>query len=148
VVTISTAGDSFEINWDAASEPLRDWLRFTGSSTTITQASAAVGSRAHEAGFYPTIGTVEDDHEWLPQVSQSRSDNGNVQTIKYGTWEEHTVTVWLFGWYHSDADTEFRDLKDWYVDHGSAGETFRLYYDKTELDAFSEALPRVAAHHV
>jgi hypothetical protein len=134
------AGETYTITW--VDTDYRDRLRFSGATTAVTDAGIS-GSRAHRFGVYPQLGIAEDDRVVIHRASQSRADSGIVDTVSYGSWEEHRLTLQYQGPPRATIAKEYHDVLD-FMAHANQGKRFRLYPDRSDstgvggTDAFVE----------
>ena len=136
---VLAAGESATLTWGGhtGATDVRDWLRFSGATTGLSQV-AALGTRVHKTGFYPTYVTIEDLRHFPDLSTQSRSDSGVVNTVSYTSLTEHRLTVHADGNPQAGAFNEYHDLRWLVVNHLQQGKRFRYYRDRTVTAAYVE----------
>lgn len=140
---VITAG-SITISWGdpnlvgRSSEYLRDWLRFSGTTTswTFPIPSARTGSRVHVGGLYPSNYLQVDTERLQPLSAQFFPDSGPPSTLTIEARREYKIGVRTTGYPRDNSFNEYHDLFDFYQE-ASSGRPFRLYSDTLITTAYS-----------
>ena len=126
------------LTWTSDGETLRDWLRFSGTTESVTDDYAdCAGAQCHQYGYYPGIGFAETSRTTEYLRSTSRADNGSQETHYYGDLIDRDVTIRISDGPRASTYGEWLAFIAFWDDVFSVGGEFRWYHDVTEFRAYS-----------
>jgi hypothetical protein len=131
------AGETALIAWDSDSTILRDWMRYSGVSTSLSDVPN-LGSRVHKVGVYLAHTAEEDLFLRDAPSTQTRTDNGQVNTVAYATRAEHRIGILFQGPPRQTSYTEYDAVEEFFIDHLQLGRRYRFYPDRTVTTVFAK----------
>ena len=135
-ISLQTGAGTVVITWGSDGEELRDWMRLSGSTTTVT-AGGVTAARTAAYAYYPERALVED----LPSIVESESiataDDGTTEAHHYGSAGQRDMTIQFAGYPEGAAWNEHEAVRDFWSDVWSQGKVFRYYKDSTVLTAWA-----------
>lgn len=136
IITLADTGAvGFLITWAAATD-IRDWLRFSGATTSVPSGGSTSGARTHEFGFYPSRCAPEDIANRDVEAANLQADNGDVQTLTFADHSEHLLMFTILGGPYSDVWREFHAFDD-FMAMAVQSIPYRWYHDTSVLAEYA-----------